>query len=180
MEYGMEIINRYGLKIYDIDRNHIGQQAVVLAFRQAAREFPAPVEKASPVHVPIIPQLNLNVNPCAVFGYCADIKDTCLVTDNFCCECPLLHNLNCHKLLMSCLCQNCIQQRKELLFVALLTKSLPENKIIQRFEPAHNDISPTLHCYHTLWAVATFLKYNISESENQLTSFYTFLEIIKS
>ena len=54
MEHSMEIINRHRLKINDIDRNHIGQQAVVLAFRQPACELPAPVEKASSVHVPVI------------------------------------------------------------------------------------------------------------------------------
>ncbi len=33
MEHGMEIIHCHSLKIYDVDRNHIGQQTIVLAFR---------------------------------------------------------------------------------------------------------------------------------------------------
>ena len=55
---------------------------------QTACELPAPVKKAPPVHVPIIPKLDFNVNPRAVFGHRTDIKYAGLVPDHFRCKLP--------------------------------------------------------------------------------------------
>ena len=41
MEHAVEIVNRYSLKVCDINRNHIRQQAVVPALCQAACKLPA-------------------------------------------------------------------------------------------------------------------------------------------
>ena len=61
----------------------------------------------------------------------------------------MFHNFNFNKLLMFCFCQDRIQQRQELFFIAFFTERLPENKIVQRFKFMHNDTAfLSLLSYH--------------------------------
>ena len=111
MKYCMEIIYAYSFKVYYIDCYYISELAVIASLVQAACKLPAPIEKAPPVHISIISELNFNVDPCAVFRYCTDIKYAGLVFDHLRCKCPVLYNFNPNQLLSFRFCQNSIQQR---------------------------------------------------------------------
>jgi hypothetical protein len=94
MKTGMDIPDRWKIKIDNVDGDHIWQFAVVLSRFQAVRVLFAPIEQTPLVHVLLVTQLHLDICPCAVLQYRTDIEDTGLIAYHFTREGLVFKNLH--------------------------------------------------------------------------------------